>query len=81
MKKISIKKILFKLSSWWMAETPVMARFLQTLAGALGAIPTYYDKLPAVFQAAIKPEVIGYVSLAGLVTAFVLQFFTKKKTN
>jgi len=73
-----MKKIIFNLSSWWMAETPAIARFLQLLSGALGAIPTYYKELPDEFKATIKPDVIGYVSLAGFVTAFLLQFFTKK---
>ena len=74
-------KILLKLAEWWVAETPVIARFLQALSGAIATLPLYYQGLPDEFKATIKPSIIGYISIAGMVTAFLLQFFQKPTKN
>jgi hypothetical protein len=63
------------------AETPLFFKRLQLLAasvsGAALAASVYYSSLPEGFKAAIPPQLIKYVVIAGVVATLVAQF-TKK---
>ncbi|MEI8087557.1 MAG: hypothetical protein WCG93_15210 [Paludibacter sp.] len=73
-----MKKVLFSLPTWWKAETPVLARFLQIISSALASLPLYYATLPEEFKTAIPTSYLKYIAIAGGVSVFILQFFNKK---
>ena len=73
MKKIN------KLKKWWKAKTPIYARILQSISVSVGAIPFYYNSLPERFQLLIPDNVILYISIAGLMTTFLLNFLHVKE--
>jgi len=75
-----MKKVLFKLSDWWKAETPVLALFFQLISIPLASLPLYYAALPAEFKTAIPDCYLKYIAIAGGVCAFILQFFNKKQS-
>jgi hypothetical protein len=74
-----MKKVLFSLPTWWKAETPVLARFLQIISSALASLPLYYATLPEEFKTAIPTSYLKYIAIAGGVSVFILQFFNKKQ--
>ena len=75
-----MKKVLFKLTEWWKAETPTLARFFQVISSAIAALPLYYAALPMEFKTAIPDYYLKYIAIAGGVCAFILQFFNKKQS-
>lgn len=68
-----------KLKKWWFAETPKIARLFQLISGAIAALPLYYAALPDEFKQSIPTDWLKWIAGAGFFTAFVLQFFNKKK--
>lgn len=74
-----MKKVLFSLPTWWKAETPALARFLQIISSALASLPLYYATLPEEFKTAIPTSYLKYIAIAGGVSVFILQFFNKKQ--
>ena len=74
-----MKKVLFSLPTWWKAETPVLARYLQIISSALASLPLYYATLPEEFKTAIPTSYLKYIAIAGGVSVFILQFFNKKQ--
>ena len=72
-------KAINKLKKWWRLKTPLFARFLQSLSVGVAAIPLYYGSLPERFQVVIPDDVILYISLAGLITTFLLNFLHIKE--
>ncbi|MEI8085326.1 MAG: hypothetical protein WCG93_03815 [Paludibacter sp.] len=74
-----MKKVLFCLPTWWKAETPVLARFLQIISSVFASLPLYYAALPEEFKTAIPTSYLKYIAIAGGVCAFILQFFNKKQ--
>ena len=74
-----MKKVLFSLPTWWKAETPVLARFLQIISSALASLPLYYVALSEEFKTAIPTSYLKYIAIAGGVSVFILQFFNKKQ--
>ena len=74
-------KTLLRLAKWWKAETPLFARFLQSLSVALATLPLYYQNLPQEFKSTIEPNILHFISIAGMITTFLFQFFTKKQTQ
>jgi len=70
-----------KIIALWKAETPVIARVLQSLSGAIAVLPVYYSSLPEEFKSTIPTNLIGYISLGGLVVTFLLNLMTKKQSN
>lgn len=75
-----MKKVLFKLTEWWKAETPVLARFFQLISSAVAALPLYYAALPTEFKTALPDCYLKYIVIAGGLCAFILQFFNKKQS-
>jgi hypothetical protein len=74
-------KIHSKLAKWWKAETPLFARILQSLSVALATLPLYYQNLPQEFKSTIEPNILHFISIAGMTTTFLFQFFTKKQAQ
>lgn len=72
-------KTITKLKRWWRLKTPPFARFLQSISVAVAAIPLYYSSLPERFQLIIPDNVILYISSAGLITTFLLNFLHVKE--
>ena len=70
-------RILIKLTEWFVAETPVFARFLQALSAAFAALPLYYSSLPAEFQSIVTPDELKYAVFGGGITTFLLNLLTK----
>lgn len=68
-----------KLIKWWKAETPKLAQAFQVLGAALAAMPLYYATLPDEFKQTIPAEWLKWIAGTGFITAFILQFFNKKK--
>ena len=75
-----MKRALFKLSTWWKGETPVLARFLQLVSSSLAALPLYYAALPEDFKTAIPTGYLKHIAIIGGVCVFILQFFNKKQS-
>jgi hypothetical protein len=69
-----MKKIIKRLKS----KTPVYAKILQALSGAVAAIPLYYGTLPEEFKASIPAQSLVIISFIGAVIAFFLQLLQKK---
>ena len=65
-----------KLVTRFRAKTPLVARMLQALCGALVFLPNYYSTLPLAFQGLNVGE-LKMITIAALVAAFLLNF-TKK---
>jgi len=70
-------KLFIKLAGWFVAETPLFARFLQALSAAFAAIPLYYNALPVEFKSAITPGMFTYITIGGGATTFLLNLLTK----
>ena len=68
-----------KLLKWWRLKTPLFARILQSISVAVAAIPLYYSSLPERFQLTIPDNVILYISSAGLIATFLLNFLHVKE--
>ncbi len=75
-----MKKVFFKLSKWWKADTPVFSRFFQIVSSAIAALPLYYALLPEEFKLAIPTSYLKHITIAGGVYVFILQFFNKKQS-
>jgi len=75
-----MKRTFFKLSAWWKAETPALARFLQLVSSALATLPLYYAALPEDFKTAIPTSYLKHIAIIGGVCVFILQFFNKKQS-
>jgi hypothetical protein len=72
-----IKKLITKLITLWRAETPLIARALQALCGAVLLLPMYYGQLPADFQI-LAPGELKYITIAALVAGAGLNLLQKK---
>ena len=70
-----------KLIALWKTETPVIARLLQAISASIAVLPAYYSSLPEEFKSTIPKNLIGYISIGGLVVTFLLNLMTKKQSN
>lgn len=72
-----MKKLYLKLSNWWKAETPAIARFFQFISSVIAALPMYFATLPLEFRESIPTNYLKYIALTGGLCALILQFFKK----
>ena len=69
----------------WAAETPKLAKLSQKvltgLSAGCGAIWLLWDKIPTEFRETVPSEILSVVTIAGIVSVFLLQFTMKKAEN
>ena len=68
-----------KLIKWWKLKTPLFARILQSLTGSIAAYFFFYESMPERFQLTVPDYMVSYISIAGLITTFLLNFLHIKE--
>ena len=68
-----------KLIKWWRLKTPLFARILQSITGAIAAYFFFYESMPERFQLAVPDSMVSYISFAGLIATFLLNFLHVKE--
>jgi hypothetical protein len=76
-----MKSIISKLILWWKSETPIISRFFQAICVAFVFLPTYFNTLPAQFQAAFTTEEIRITAILAVIAGVLLNFTTKKTSK
>ena len=61
------------------SATPKLAKLFQALSGAIAALPIYYSSLPEEFKTTIPTDWLKWITGAGLIVAFILQFLERKE--
>jgi len=67
-----------RLKAAFKAETPVFARFFQTLSVGVAALPLYYSGLDPEIKAVIPKDYLLTIAVVGGILIVICQFFEKK---